>query len=476
MNETSPAAVVCRSDGSARPTQRGLNFPFSASAWSAFVLRGITVALLLLTGHNASAGDLLSFYNLAVVNDPNFQASLKDRDVARELAIQGHAQLLPSISLQAGMTQVDAYDDTFYRLQTTAHTSTTDGTYKTLSVQAVQPIFNLDRLNFSDEEELRAAVAELQLRSDHQDLILRTASAYFDVLAGQDTLATIEAQRTATTQALLEAKKNFEVGNATITDTHEAQARYDLVVAQEILAQSDLEVKRSSLGAIVGQTTVSVLPLRAGTQFSVDNIEPLSTWLERATANSPRLLMQQINEKIADKEVARADAGHMPTLNLVAGYNRVIDPMAISSSFSNHSTSISLQLSVPIYTGGGLSSAGRAAVDLRQKAGMQTEAVRRDTESHLRAAYLNATSSIARIHALDQALISSKSALDSTVLGRQIGVRTNLDVLNAQQQYYSAARDLSQVKYQYLVFRLQLAALAGQLNTEVLLTINRLLG
>jgi len=304
---------------------------------------------------------------------------------------------------------------------------------------------------------------------------LRVAQAYFDVLDAQDAVELAASQKAATTQQLALAKKSFEVGTATITDTHEAQARYDLIVASEIAAQNQLAVKTNALRQLTGANPQALEPLRADTDLSSMMPGELQLWLDQGAQQSWGLKMRKLSEAIAQRSVARVDAAFWPTVDAHASVSRFNDSNNVQGGNST-SASIGLQLSVPIYDGGALNSKARDYLAQRNKARFETEAARRETEQQVRQAYLGSTSGLARLKALEQALISTKSTLDSTTLGRQVGVRTNLDVLNAQQQFFSARRDLASAKYSYLIARLQLEAAAGELTVEDLQTVNRLLG
>jgi outer membrane protein len=267
---------------------------------------------------------------------------------------------------------------------------------------------------------------------------------------------------------------NFEVGTATITDTHEAQSRYDLGNASEIAALNDLELKQWALQKIIGTLPQSLAAL--ATSMPLQGPEPgdMAQWVEAAQQNNLQVQIQRAAVEIANQEVARNRAGHHPTLDLVASYS---DTGATGSNLGvgndTKAGAIGLQLNLPLYQGGAISSRVREAVANQEKARQDLEQTVRQTALSTREAYFGVTSGIAQVKALEQALISSQSSLDSTKLGLEVGVRTNVDVLNAQQQLFSAKRDLYKARYSYLLSRLKLKSAAGSLSEDDLQQVNQ---
>jgi outer membrane protein len=317
--------------------------------------------------------------------------------------------------------------------------------------------------------------ADKQLNLSKQDLILRTAQVYFDVLLAQDKIDLISAQKVAILSQLDQAKAMFDVGTSTITDVNEAQARYDLILAQEIAAVNDYEITRRSVEAIAGEIPGKLAKVKSDIEVSAVG-QTMQDWQQLAILNDLNLQIQQDALKLAEQDIEVAKAGHLPTLDAVASY---------SDSYANGSASvfstgnelrnatIGLQLEIPLYAGGDTSSRVRQAVFNKQKAQDDIEIARRKTDLETQRAYFNLTSSIAQVKALNQALISSQSQVDSTKLGYEVGVRTSVDVLNAEQQLFSAKRDLLQVKYNYLVNIIRLKAASGVLAEIDLVDINQ---
>jgi outer membrane protein len=423
-----------------------------------------------------AAADLLQTYREARANDPVYASARAARDAGRESLPQGLALLLPTVGASA-FTQMNNIDIDFRGV---APPSKREGNTNGYSVSLTQPLFNWQSIMLYKEAGFKVAQSEAVFGQAAQDLIVRVAQAYFDVLASQDSLAFIQAQKAAISEQLAQAKRNFEVGTATITDTHEAQARFDLAVSQEIAAQSDLEIKKSALQQIIGKLPDGLVPLKPATELSPPTPNAIEPWVARAEDQNFSVRIQDAALEIASREIERSRAGHYPSLNMVGSYGRNSASIStigtVSLGTDSTSRSIGLQLAIPLYSGGGVSSLVRQAIANQEKARQDLEAARRAAAQAARQAYLGVSNGMAQVRALEQALISSQSALDSNKLGYEVGVRINIDVLNAQQQLYSTKRDLSKARYDTLVNGLKLEAAAGTLTEEDLAAVNRLLG
>jgi outer membrane protein len=319
--------------------------------------------------------------------------------------------------------------------------------------------------------------AEAAFGQANQDLALRTAQAYFDVLAAQDTLGLVRAQRAAISEQLAQAKRNFEVGTATITDTHEAQARYDLSSAQEIAAQNDLENKRRALQLLTGKEYARLSPLQPEVKLTPPNPNEMEAWAGLAEKQGYLVQIQEAGTAIAALEAKRAFAAHLPTLDFVATHGTTDQTSTTSSPVGSNvtQTTIGLQLALPLYQGGGISSREREAAALSNKSKDDLDNARRNSALTSRQSYLAVINGIAQVGALEQALVSSRSALDSNKLGYEVGVRINIDVLNAQQQLFSTQRDLALARYNTITNHLRLKAAAGSLLEQDLEEVNRVL-
>jgi outer membrane protein len=442
-------------------------------------LNAYILAAMLGSSGLAEAADLLETFRAAQANDPVFAAARATLQAGQERRPQGRSQLLPSISLSANST----FNDQTIQYLGAAPFGGANPTIQRYnsygySLNLTQPLFRQQNWLAYTEAELQVAQAEAQFRLAEQDLILRVAQAYFDVLIAQDSVQLARAQKTAITEQLEQAKRNFEVGSATITDTHEAQARYDLTVAQEIAAQNSLEIKRRALQQLINEMPKGIQSL--GKEFKLEGPQPadMEQWVSDAQLNNPQFVAAKAVAEIAEKEVARNRGGHYPTVDLVANYSKT-NANGSSLGFGGGSDvtgkSVGVQLNMPLYQGGAVNSRWREAEANRDRAREELENVRRSVATQTRQAYLGVVSGIAQVKALQQALISSKSVLEASKLGQEVGVRTNLDVLNAQQQLYATRRDLFQAEYSYLVSQLRLKAAVGSLGEEDVANVNRAL-
>ncbi len=327
----------------------------------------------------ARAADLLQIYRDALANDAAYASARATRDAGLESLPQGLAQILPTVNATA-FTQYNDIAIAFrgvspeqyqYRL----------GNSNGYTVTLTQPLFNWQNIQVYKEAGFKAVQAEATFGQATQDLIVRVAQAYFDVLASQDSLAFIQGQKVAISEQLAQAKRNFEVGTATITDTHEAQARFDLAISQEIAAQSDLEIKKRTLQQIVGKFPERLEPLKANIDLNPPKPNSMEDWATAAARQGYPVRAQEAALEIAVREIERIRAGHLPTLSIVgsAGQNSTSISATASSNTASDSINriIGLQLAVPLYAGGSVSSQVRQAVANREKAQQDLEGARR---------------------------------------------------------------------------------------------------
>jgi outer membrane protein len=412
----------------------------------------------------ASAADLIDIYRAAQTQDAVFAAARAAQQAGQEKLSQGRALLMPSVNLNANT----AYNDVNAPYGANKYNSHGYG------VTVTQPLFREQNWAAYNQSELQVVISEEQFKAAQQDVILRSAQAYFDVLIAQDTVQLIVAQKSAISQQLEQAKRNFEVGTATITDTYEAQARYDLILAQELAAASDLEVKRRDLQQLINADVPALNVLGAGFNPVAPEPADAQKWVEDAKLNNVQVKIAEAAYQLADEEVARNRGGHLPTLDLVGSYSKSTG-CAFTSCGDTRSTSVGLQLNLPLFQGGATQSKWREADANREKAKQDLENARRNVAVQTRQAYLGVATGIAQVQALQQALKSSESLLAASKLGQEVGVRTSLDVLNAQQQMYATRRDLYQAQYNYLVSNLRLKAATGNLQEADLERVNQAL-
>ena len=433
-------------------------------------MRKTTLATLIigaLLSTDASALDLLQAFHDAQTYDSQFASARAQRDAAHEAAVQGRAGLLPSAALTAGVNQVNG------DASTSVGKLPIDYTADSYQLQLKQPLFNLGNVAAYNQSKLQAAAGDVQYEQARIDLTLRVAQAYFDVLAAEDVISFIEAQKAAITEQLASAKRNFEVGTATITDTHEAQARFDLAEAQEIAARNDLDVKRNALAIIIGKVPEALATLKAGAKLTSPEPAAVDRWVEQAQANNLAVVAQDLNAQIAKLAIDRARAGHLPTVDAIGSYAR--NKSFLTGPITTTTTTIGVQLTVPLFSGYSTSSQINQAVALEGKSRTDLETSKRNAAQSVRTAYLGVQSGLSQVRALEAAETSSKLALEANQLGYQVGVRINIDVLNAQQQLYSTRRDLAKARYDTLVSGLRLKAAAGSLSQEDMSQLNALL-
>jgi outer membrane protein len=425
----------------------------------------------------AAAENLVQVYQDARAYDATYAAARFALQAGMEKLPQGRALLLPSINLTASTTESRLESDSKNPALAPTLTFTRDLSVQQAQLTLTQPLFRAQNFIQYDQSELQVKQAESQFGQASQDLIVRVAVAYFEMLGAQDSLRLVRGQKAAIAEQLAQAKRNFEVGTATITDTHEAQARYDLSQAQEISALNDVEAKRRALQQLTGKVYEELKPLRADIQLSPPNPNNMQAWVDLAEKQSYPVLIQDSAAEIASLEAKRNTAGHYPTLDLVANYGYTEQTGSQFTSIGNNLTnaSVGLQLALPIYQGGGISSRAREAASNYERSKQDLENARRSSALTARQSYLAVLAGVAQVRAFEQALVSSRSALDSNKLGYEVGVRINIDVLNAQQQVFSTERDLLAARYNTIANTLRLKAAAGGLRDEDVTEVNRVL-
>jgi outer membrane protein len=418
----------------------------------------------------AQAQSLVELYESARAFDATYQSAKLQYDANLARADQARAGILPTAGFSAGASRVGVEN-------TTPSISTSYNT-QNATLSATQPLYRPANWATYAQGLKQVELARAQLESASQDLIVRTSQAYFDVLAAQDTLTFVRAQKEAVSEQLAFAKRNFEVGTSTITDTREAQARFDLVTAQEIAAENDLRVRKIALDQLVGITESQPRSLAAPVKLPAVLPADVSTWVRQSELLHPAIRQAQGNAEIADLEVKKAEAGHKPTLDATASYNVTKNPSntAQSGISSRANTSnVGLLLNVPLFAGFATQNRIRETLALRDKALSDLEGTRRSVAQNVRTAYFGVQSGQGQVRALEAAELSSQSALDANRLGYQVGVRINIDVLNAQSQLFQTKRDLAQARYNVLLGDLRLRQASGTLTAEDLQATNALL-
>jgi len=432
----------------------------------------ILAAALLAAGPALSA-DLLAVYREATLQDAVYASAKAQYIAAQERLPQGRALLLPNVSFGAGAHYNDL--DTEYENSTFASGKRDFHDYN-YGVTVTQPLYRSQNAVAFEQAKIQLRQAQTQLAAAAQDLMARVAQAYFDVLLSRANLSTIESQKIAVAEQLEQAKRNFVVGTATITDSREAQARYDLVVAQELVAQNDVEVKNRALEQLVGKPVGELAGLATPVTLHAPQPAEMNAWVEQAYQSSLQIAAAQHAVELAARESERASAGHRPTLDAVGSLTQNYASSSAQGIGSDvRALVIGVQLNVPLYQGGAISSRVREAVANHERARQDLENARRSVALQTRQAYLGVTSGLAQVKALQQAVASTQLQLESTKLGQEVGVRTAVDVLNAEQQLSAARRDLAQALYNSILNQLRLKAAVGKLAEADLSDINALL-
>jgi outer membrane protein len=439
-----------------------------------FRLLPLTLAVGAALALPAQAQSLLDLYESARGYDAAYQSAKAQYDANLHKADQAKANLLPTIGLSASASNTSLNYETVNPGPVPANRSFDN---QSTSVSLSQPLYRPANLASYEQGKRQADLAEAQLRAAEQDLIVRISQAYFDVLNAQDTLAFVGAQKTAVAEQLASAKRNFEVGTATITDTREAQARYDLVIAQEIAADNDLRVKKLALDQLVGKTGTAPKPLAAAELPALLPAD-VGVWVEQSQDIHPSIKQARIALDVAKLESEKAVAGHKPTLDLTASYNlnsNVGGTSLATTSSRTNSSSVGVSFNLPLFAGFATQNRVRETLSLEEKARADLENSQRTVAQGTRAAYFGVVSGLGQVKALQAAEASSQSALDANKLGYQVGVRINIDVLNSQSQLYQTKRDLAKARYDVLVGGLKLRQASGSLKADDLQSVNNLL-
>jgi outer membrane protein len=432
------------------------------------------ISLLLALGGGFSvpvqAQSLVDLYASARVFDATYQSAKSQYTATLARADQAKAAILPTVGLALGASATN--------LDNTLPTAN-QGNYNTQSatLSASQPLYRPANRASYEQGKKQVDLAEAQLAAADQDLIVRVSQAYFDVLAAMDTLTFVKAQKAAVGEQLASAKRNFEVGTATITDTREAQARFDLGNAQEIAAENDLRVKKIALDQLVGKNDAQpkslALPLALPALLPAD----VKSWVTQSETGHPGIRQAQVALDVAQLETQKAQAGHKPTLDLTAGYNITHNngSASVASDFRTNAATIGLAFNLPLFAGYAIQNRVRETVALEEKARNDLDGSKRAVAQSTRSAFFGVLSGQGQVKALEAAEASSQSALEANQVGYQVGVRINIDVLNAQSQLFQTKRDLAKARYDVLVGGLRLRQASGTLKAEDLNRVNALL-
>jgi outer membrane protein/protease secretion system outer membrane protein len=426
-------------------------------AWVALSLCGMASCVLA----SAAVMDLRQIYQAALEQDATVRAARAAADVGRERLPQAKAQLMPTVTANVGKNNND--------LNTTSpnllgQSTTTNDKYLSdnRTLQLRQPLVNMQRWLQFEQAKSVVNEAEATLDREYQNLVVRVAGAYFETLMADEQLGLVLAQKATYTALVDAAKKGLSAGSGTRTDIDDAQSRLDMAMAQELEARQNQDLTRRQLQLLVNQPVMAIAKLNVpALKLSSPQPANLDDWTVKAEQNSPEIKALQARLEAARQEVKKAQAGHFPTLDAVAQWSNSGSEniTRINSRYENKS--IGLQLNVPIYSGGYVNSTIRQAVADQTRVEESLEALRRDLGVRVHREYRGVSEGVMRVRALEQAVRSTEQMMKSTQMSLKAGSRTQLDVLNAQQQYTLAMRDLAQARFVYLMSKVKLASLVG---------------
>lgn len=423
--------------------------------------------VLFFISFSAQAEDLLTVYQMALKNDPTYLASEAEMRANNEVVPQALSKLLPTAqaSLYTTGNDYDLYQDRS-RFNTHGYT-----------INLTQPVFHLDYFSQLKQSSIQKQAGIITYWLRKQELILRLTRTYFDLLASLDDLQFFESQRKSFSKELEQAQQRYEVGLIAITEVHEAKAKRDLALAQEVNAHNTVASTKDKLIEIIGVDFQGISPLKKQLDLQKPIPEDQNQWIQAALKHNLALQIAKKNACIAKYNVVNAYSGHIPTIDLQASRNKAKAPPA--ASFSNKSVftndTFTLNMTVPIFQGGLIVSKSREAAARLDQANREIDLQVRTRTSETSQAYRSILTSITEIQALAQAVVSNQSALDATRAAYEVGTRIILDVLTAETNLLSAKRDYSKARYKYVIESLNLKAEAGSLNDDDIIQINQML-
>lgn len=432
-----------------------------------FVAIGAALAL------PAQAQSLIELYQSARSFDASYQSAKSQFDATLAKADQAKSAILPVANLALGLSR-----STQEVVPDLGPSSDRSFGTQSATISASQPLYRPANWASYQQGIKQLDLAQAQLQSADQDLIVRVGQGYFDVLAAQDSLTFVKAQKTAVAEQLASAKRNFEVGTSTITDTREAQARYDLVIAQEIAAENDLRVKKIALDQLVGKNNAQPLALALPLKLLALQPGDVNVWVQQSEAAHPAIGQSQIALDVALLETKKAQAGHKPTLDLSASYSAMNNLEGSSSAGVGsrvNAGSIGLSFNLPLFAGFATQNRIKETIALEEKARNDLEGAKRAVAQGTRTAFFGVLSGQGQVAAFEAAEASSQSALDANKLGYQVGVRINIDVLNSQSQLFDTKAKLAKARYDVLLGGLKLRQANGTLKADDLQSVNALL-
>ncbi|MDU2733324.1 MAG: outer membrane channel protein TolC [Mixta calida] len=417
----------------------------------------------------SQAENLLQIYQQARLTNPDLRSSAADRDAAFEKINEARSPLLPQLGLGADYTYTSGYRDS-----SDTHSNTTSG-----SLQLTQTIFDMSKWRALTLQEKNAGIQDVTYQTAQQNLMLNTATAYFNVLRAIDSLSYIEAQKQSIYRQLDQTTQRFNVGLVAITDVQNARAQYDNVLANEVAARNALDNALETLRQVTGNYYPTLASLNID-RFRTDKPQPVNALLKEAESRNLNLLSARLSQDLAREQIRYYESGHMPTLGLNASTNlsnnKYGGSRAVQSDSITGNNQVGLSFSLPLYQGGLVNSQVKQAQYAFVSASEQLESAHRSTVQTVRSSFNNINASISSIDAYKQAVVSAQSSLDAMEAGYQVGTRTIVDVLDATTTLYNAKQQLSDARYSYLINQLNIKYALGTLNEQDLQQLNSQLG
>jgi outer membrane protein len=430
----------------------------SNKAWA------VWLCLLVAISGTVRADDLISVYKQALLADPQYQAALEAHSAALEVVPQARSALLPNIGLGGDVSRE--------RFDPRNEGETNYSTNQIYSLRLRQTIYQRDRFIQLQQADDRVTQADAQLLAAQQDLIIRVATRYFLVLAAHDNIDFVTADKDAISRTLEQAKQQFAVGLAPITDTLEAQARYDIAVSNEINAEQLLSDTEEALRELTGELPMSPEILQEDIPLLKPDPANLDEWVDAANQQNPLVLAAMAATEIAKQEIQVQNSGHYPQLDAIADYSYLDNTFGGVLPLERNDSAIGLELNIPIYQGGLVSSQTRQSRYEYNQAMEELTQQRRATERQTRDNYRGVLAGIQRVEALYNAVLSNEKAVQAAEAGFEVGTRAIIDVLNAQRDLLEARRDYARSRYDYLLDTLELKQAAGTLSSVDLAQVN----
>jgi outer membrane protein len=441
---------------------------FRSSAFEGRVVGALLIGCFSLSAFGA---DLLDIYRLALRNDPTFEVARYTLKAAREKYPQAVAGLLPAVSA-SGTNNVTRAQDQF----TNSSNVLRDVHAWNWSLQLTQPLFRIQNLYAYNEAQMALEQAQAQYNLAEQDMILRITQAYFGLLSSREGIKVAEAELSATEEQLALAKQGFDTGVSSITDVREGKSRADLARSHLVSAQNELDTKSAELGKIVDEVPDQLVALSPSASIPLPQPNNQQYWINQARESNPAVRAAQAGLLVAEATVGKARAEHTPTLDLVASYgeNYSSGSTTMPTDFASkgQTRQIGVQFTVPLFAGGGTGSRVAEAVDNKYRAGAELEVAKRQAATDGQTAFAGVVNGLSQITALESAVESTQNTVNDTHAGYKLGVYNNVKVLDAEQLFYTAKRDLVKARYETLFQALKLKAATGVLSEEDLINAN----